>query len=415
MTHPPDIFSAELARDPYPLYRQMRDHFPLYLHAPSGAYVLSRYDDIERALKDPSFTTRSYAQQIEPLLGKTIVQRDGREHSLQRNLLAPSFRAGAIQERFVALISRIARELLDAFRARGEVELIGEFVATYPVRILAAILGLPRSDEARFRSWYSALLRFGLNLVGDPEVTRAGFCAKEELDAYLRPLIEERRRRPGAHLLSMLCSAEIEGERLADDEICRFGMLMIFAGGETTEKMLATCIRNLVAHPRQLEAVRHDRSLVERALAESLRYTAPTHMVPRRTSAAAQVAGGTIPAEAEVICFVGSANRDERKFERPDEFDIFRREIDPARAFSGGAHHLAFGAGRHFCLGAVLSKFEVTIALNQMLDALHDLRFADDQPPPDVGLFLRGPSTLALRFSPTAAAGTPDPILEERS
>jgi pulcherriminic acid synthase len=198
----------------------------------------------------------------------------------------------------------------------------------------------------------------------------------------------------------MLTGVAVDGAGLSDDAICRFGMLMIFAGGETTEKTLATCVRNLVSHPGQLQAVRSDRSLVPRAIAESMRYTAPTHMVPRRTDADAEVSGGTIPADAEVLCFLGSANRDERRFERPDVFDIDREEVDPARAFTGAANHLAFGAGRHFCLGATLAKFEVEGAIQQLLDAMDDIRYADGAAPPDVGLFLRGPRELHLRFTP---------------
>jgi pulcherriminic acid synthase len=399
----PDIFSPEFARDPYPLYRVMRDEHPLYVHEGTGAYVLSRYQDIELALRNPVFTTRSYAQQIEPLLGRTIVQLDGKEHAAQRNLIGPSFQAVNIRKRFLGLIEETARKLIDPFRARGEVELVGEFVAHFPVGILAGLLGLPPDEKGRFRSWYTSLLRFGLNLTGDPEVSRAGFAARDELDAYLRPLIRERRLDPGDDLLSMLASVELDGHGLGDDEICRFGMLMIFAGGETTEKMLATCFRNLVSHPEQLAGVRADRSLIERAIAESLRYTAPTHMVPRRTSASVEVSGGTIPAESEVLCFLGSANRDERRYERPDVFDIHRKEVDPERAFTGAANHLAFGAGRHFCLGATLAKFEVQVAIEQLLDAMRDILYADGVAPPDVGLFLRGPKEMRLRFTPASA------------
>jgi cytochrome P450 len=397
----PDIFSPEFARDPYPHYRTMRDEYPLCFHQGAGAYILSRYQDVELALRNPVFTTRSYERQIEPLLGRTIVQLDGKEHAGQRQLLGPTFHAGNIREKFLGLIEETARTLIDGFRERGEVELVGEFVAAFPVGILAGLLGLPPAEKGRFRTWYTALLRFGLNLTGDPEVTRAGFQAREELDAYLRPLIRARRGRPGDDLLSMLAGIEAEGQRLGDDEIIRFGMLMIFAGGETTEKTLATCFRNLVSHPEQLAAVCADRGLIERAIAESIRYTAPTHMVPRRTSAAVEVSGGTIPAEAEVLCFLGAANRDERHYERPDVFDLHRREVDPARAFSpGAANHLAFGAGRHFCLGAMLSKYEVQTAIQQLLDAMPDVRYADGEAPPDVGLFLRGPKEMRLRFTP---------------
>jgi pulcherriminic acid synthase len=396
----PDVFSPGFALDPYPHYRVMRDAYPLYFHEGAWAYVLSRYQDVELALKNATFTTESYAKQIEPLLGRTIVQLDGTEHAAQRSLIGPTFQAANIRKKFLGLIDATAARLIDGFRDRGEVELVGEFVAAFPVGILAGLLGLPPEETHRFRTWYTSLLRFGLNLTGDPEVTRAGFAARDELDLYLRPLIAKRRLDPGDDLLSMLAAATIDGHQLGDDEICRFGMLMIFAGGETTEKTLATCFRNLVSHPEQLGAVRADRSLIERAIAESIRYTAPTHMVPRRTSAEVDVSGGTIPAGAEVLCFLGSANRDERHYDRPDEFDITRHDVDPARAFTGAANHLAFGAGRHFCLGAMLSKFEVQAAIAQLLDAMQDIRYTGGAAPPDVGLFLRGPMEMRLSFTP---------------
>jgi pulcherriminic acid synthase len=175
-------------------------------------------------------------------------------------------------------------------------------------------------------------------------------------------------------------------------------MLMVFAGGETTEKGLATTLRNLLAHGDVLAAVRRDRALLPRVIAESFRWTAPTHMVPRQTASEVRVSGGLLPAGAEVLCFLGAANRDERRFADPDRFDPSRPEADPARAFTGAAAHLAFGGGRHFCLGAVLSRFEIELAIGRILDTLPGLALAGD-PPPDTGLFLRGPATLPVRFT----------------
>ncbi|MEP7028940.1 MAG: cytochrome P450, partial [Candidatus Eisenbacteria bacterium] len=394
---PPEIFSPEFAADPYPLYRRMRDEYPLYFHAPTQAWILSRYDDVRLALHDPAFTTKSYAAQTEPLLGKTLVQLDGREHSLQRGLLTPSFTERSIQERFSELIHSAIDELTGTIAARGEADLIGDVVVHLPVRIMAGLLGLPLHDRDRFRIWYTALIQGALNLTGDPAVAAAGIGARDELDAYLRPLIAERRAHPGTDLISMLATTTVEGERLTDEQIIRFAMLMVFAGGETTEKGLATTLRNLLAHPDALAEVRADRSLLPRAIAESFRFTAPTHMVPRQTNAEVAVSGGILPAGAEVICFLGSANRDERRFADPDRFDLHRPESDPARAFTGAAAHLAFGGGRHFCLGAVLSRFEIEVALSRILDAFPDLRLEGDAPA-DVGLSLRGPATLPVRF-----------------
>jgi pulcherriminic acid synthase len=396
---PPDIFAPEFAADPYTHYRRMRDTYPLYFHAPTQAWILSRYDDVRLALTNPSFTTKSYAAQTEPLLGKTLIQLDGREHALQRGLLTPSFSAVSIRERFSGLIGDTIDELTGAVASGGKADLIGDLVVHLPVRIMAGLLGLPARDRDRFRAWYTALIQGALNLTGDPAVAVAANTARDELDAYLRPLVASRRKSPGTDLISNLATTTVEGDRLTDEQIVRFAMLMVFAGGETTEKGLSTTLRNLLAHPEALTAVRQDRSLLPRAIAESFRYTAPTHMVPRQTREEIEVSGGILPAGAEVMCFLGSANRDERRFANPDRFDLHRPEADPERAFTGQAAHLAFGGGRHFCLGAVLSRFEIEVALSRILDALPDLELADETPPPDVGLFLRGPATLPVRFS----------------
>ena len=396
---PPDIFSPEFAQDPYPQYRVMRDEFPLYLQPGANAYILSRYEDVRTALTNPEFTTRSYAQQIEPLLGVTVVQLDGQDHARQRRLLAAPFRADRFRAAFAPAIEDLANQLIEKLTGDGAVELVGQFITPFSVGALATVVGLPQSDRRLFRTWYTALLRFGVNLIGDPEVTRAGFAARDELSAYLRPLIEESRRSPRPGLLSMLAEVEVEGERLTDEEIVHFAMLMIFAGGETVEKTLATLVRNLVAHPTQLAALQADWTLFDRALAESLRFTAPTHMVPRRTRSEVAVTGGTIRAESEVICFLGSANRDERRFTNPDIYDMSRTDLDPESAFNSAARHAAFGGGRHFCLGAMMARIEVEIAVKRLLESAREISFVDGAPP-DQGLFLRGPATLPLRFVP---------------
>jgi cytochrome P450 len=406
---PPDIFSPEFAQDPYPLYRIMREEFPLYFHPGSNAYILSRYADVRLALTNPEFTTRSYAAQIEPLLGVTVVQLDGSEHARQRRLLAGPFRADRFLSVYGAAIGEVADGLLEGLAGREEVELVGGFITPFAVAALATVVGLPKSDLGLFRSWYTALLRFGVNLIGDPEVTRAGFAARDELAPYLHSLVEQRRRSAEAGFLSILASAEVDGQRLTDDEIVHFAMLMIFAGGETVERTLGTFVRNLVAHPAQLAELQQDWTLFDRALAESLRFTAPTHMIPRRTRSEVTVSGGNIPAEAEVICFLASANRDERRFANSDVFDIHRTDLDPESAFHSTAVHAAFGMGRHFCLGAMMAKIEVEIAVRRLLGRAVTVRFANGAAPADEGLFLRGPATLPLRFAPPTFAQSAPP------
>jgi pulcherriminic acid synthase len=333
-----------------------------------------------------------------------VVQLDGSDHARQRRLLAAPFRADRFNAAFAPAIGEVADRLIAGFRDINSVELIQEFVTPFSVAALATVVGLPKSDLGLFRSWYTALLRFGVNLIGDPEVMRAGFAAKDELSVYLQSLVAQGGDSAGQGLLSLLAQVEVEGQRLTNDEIVHFAMLMIFAGGETVEKTLATFVRNLVAHPAQMAALRAEWTLFDRALAESLRFTAPTHMVPRKTRAEVAVSGGTIPAEAEVICFLASANRDERRFAQPDTFNIFRDDLDPESAFNSAARHAAFGMGRHFCLGAMMARVEVEIAVKRLLALSDEISFADAAPPPDQGLFLRGPAALPLRFAPAAAS-----------
>jgi len=400
---PPDILSPELARNPYPFYRQMRDEYPLYFHEATRSYILSRYDDVVRAFKDPAFSSRNYEWQLEPVHGRTLIQMEGREHAAHRKLLAPSFRGRDLQQRILPAIEAIARELIETFRGRGEVELVREFCQCFPIKVTVELLGLPASDYERFRPWYVALVAFFANATQDPKVIEAGMLARRELTEYLLPIIAERRVRPtGPDLLSTLCTAEIDGVRMTDDEIRAFVSLLITAGAETTDKALASLFKNLLEHPEQLDAVRRDRSLVTRAFAESLRYSPPVHFIMRTTEQDVELSGGTVPANSTVMCVLGSANRDERHFAQPERFDLFREDLDVARAFTGAANHVAFALGRHFCVGALLAKAQAELATPLLLDAMPDMRFARGAPREE-GLFTRSPRSLHLRFTPTAA------------
>lgn len=221
-----------------------------------------------------------------------------------------------------------------------------------------------------------------------------------EFAEYMIPIIRERRDNLGDDLLSSLCAAEVDGVRMSDEDIKAFCSLLLAAGGETTDKAIASILANLLQHPEQLAAVREDRSLIAAAFAETLRYTPPVHMIMRQSATDVEVSGGTIPQGATVTCLIGAANRDERRYREPDRFDIFRDDLTTTSAFSAAADHLAFALGKHFCVGALLAKAEVEIGLNQLLDAMPDLRLADDFDPREQGVFTRGPQSLPVQFTP---------------
>jgi pulcherriminic acid synthase len=400
----PDILSPAFAADPYGAYRTMRESAPLIHHEATDSYLVSRYEDVERVFKGKAgeFTTDNYDWQIEPVHGRTILQLSGREHAVRRALVAPAFRGTDLQEKFLPVIERNARELIDTFRHTGEADLVGGFATRFPVLVIADMLGLDRADHDRFHAWYTTVIAFLGNLAGDPEVAAAGERTRQEFAAYMIPVIQQRRDALGDDLLSALCAAEVDGVRMSDEDIKAFCSLLLAAGGETTDKAIASVFANLLTHPEQLAAVREDRSLIDRAFAETLRYTPPVHMIMRQAATEVELSGGTVPAGATVTCLIGSANRDESRYHEPDRFDLFRTDLTSTTAFSAAADHLAFALGRHFCVGALLARAEVETAVNQLLDAMPDLRLADGFTPAEQGVFTRGPQSLPVRFSPAS-------------
>jgi cytochrome P450 len=399
----PDILSPEFAMDPYGSYRIMLDTAPLVWNEPMQSYIISRYEDVARAFREPVYTTSNYDWQLEPVHGRTIVQMSGREHAVRRALVAPAFRGNELEQKFLPVIERNARELIDGFRDKGSADLVADFARHFPIRVIVDMLGLNRDDHARFQRWYTSIIAFLSNLSQDPDIAADGLRTRTELAEYMIPIIRHRRENLGDDLLSTLCAAEVEGTQMSDEDIKAFVSLLLAAGGETTDKAVASLFRNLLEHPQQLAAVRADRTLIPRAFAETLRFSPPVHMIMRQPAEEVTVSGGSIPAGSTVTCLIGAANRDPRRFANPDSFDIFRDDLPTDTAFSAAASHLAFALGRHFCVGALLAKCEVEVATNQLLDAMPDLALANGTELVERGVFTRGPASLQVRFTPVSA------------
>jgi cytochrome P450 len=398
----PDLLSPEFAADPYPAYRSIREHEPLLWHEATKSFVVSRYEDVARAFRDgEAFSSDNYGWQLEPVHGgRTLLQMNGREHSVRRALVAPAFRGRDLQEKFLPVIERNARELIDDFRHLGETDLVPSFASRLPVNVIADMLGLDRADEDRFHRWYSSVIAFLGNLSGDPRVTEEGLCTAEEFAGYMIPVIRQRRAEPGDDLLSALCEAEVDGTRMSDQDIKSFCSLLLAAGGETTDKAIASVFANLLTHPDQLADVRADRSLVEKAFVETLRFTPPVHMIMRQAVHDVALSGGTVPAGSTVTCLIAAANRDPGHYADPDTFDIHRTDVATKTAFSAAADHLAFALGRHFCVGALLAKAEVETGINQLLDAMPDAHLTPGTRIEEQGLFTRGPKSVPVTFTP---------------
>jgi pulcherriminic acid synthase len=396
----PDILSEEFSANPYLAYRTMRDDYPLIWHEATQSYIISRYEDVSRAFRDQVFTTANYDWQLEPVHGRTILNLSGRDHSVRRALVAPAFRGSELQAKFLPVIERNSAELIDGFRAGGSADLVADYATHFPINVIVDMLGLDRAEHERFHRWYTSIIAFLSNLSQDPGVTADGLRTRDEFAGYMIPVIRERRAAPGDDLLSTLCAAEVDGTQMSDEDIKAFCSLLLTAGGETTDKAVASIFANLLQHPGQLAAVRDDHGLIPKAMAETLRYSPPVHMIMRQPAEDVTTSGGTIPAGSTVTCLIGAANRDGSRYSEPDSFNIFRPDLDTANAFSAAANHLAFALGRHFCVGALLAKTEVEVGVGQLLDAMPDVRLADGFSPAERGVFTRGPATLPVVFTP---------------
>ncbi|WP_261567239.1 cytochrome P450 [Frankia gtarii] len=398
----PDVLSAEFARDPHTYYKIMRDFYPVLHHEVSGYYFVSRYEDVARIYKDSvGFSNENYAFQMEPVIGKTVIQMGGREHAINRQLITPALRGNYLEE-LLPQVDELATEMIDKFRTAGRVNLAEDFTKWFPINVIVKMLDLPREDLPKFHEWYSSLMAFLANLTNDPEIHAWGMRTQQEYPAYILPIIAERRRNPGTDLISRLTQAEINDEQFSDEQIKALIGLLLIAGGETTDKSIASTLKYLIMHPEQLEAVRQDPSLATRALVETLRYHPPVQIILRTTTDDVEVAGTVIPVGSVVGCVNGAANRDERRFDDPDTYNIFRADINIRQAFAGSADHIAFALGRHFCVGSLLAKREAETAINQILAAMPDIRFADGIEPTDAGLFTRGPESLIVEFTPAS-------------
>lgn len=403
----PAFLSEEVAVDPYSYYRRLRDEDPVHFDPEFDGYLLSRHADVAGAYRNPVFSSRSYEKFLQPVFGRSLLQMDGAEHTRKRALVTPFFRGKGLEgwqsviARNVAIIldgatTDAAERLANRFEPGQTVDLLGEFGYYLPVYVITNMLGLPHEDYDKFFAWYNAHTNFSAAFGRDPDIDARGRQATAELWDYLTPVIEDRRRNPGTDLISALVLAEFEGERLDDIEVKTHVTQLLNAGSETTGKTLASLLTHLLSRRELFEAVRDDRSNLVRAISETLRFTPPSQMNSRKTTEEIELHGVRIPADSTVMLLIASANRDERRFDHPDEFDLARSDLDPNKAFSNSNEHFAFGGGRHFCLGAMLAKSELEVGINILLDRFPDMRFADDFVPVWSGLKMRSVERLLI-------------------
>ncbi|MEV6080650.1 cytochrome P450 [Streptomyces sp. NPDC052069] len=391
----PTLKSRQFETDPYPLYERLRTTFPLAYDEPTDTWLLSRHADVRTALTDQRFTNANYTWQITPLLGHSIVSMDGREHTAHRALLTPEFRSRALAVMHES-ITEVATSLVERLRGRDTADLITEFTTPLPVQVIARLLGLPTDTPeqvARLRNWTKVGFSYLGNYRQDPGLLTYGLASRDDFYAYLQPYLDARRTQPGNDLISVMFDSVVDGQPLSEEYIRGCCAILLTAGSETSNAGLANLIVNVLDEPGVRDAVRRDPALVDHALTETLRRDAPMQLVLRQTSEAVELPSGTVPAGATVACLIGAANRDPERFRLPDAFDLHRTDsVD--REYSAASSHVAFGAGRHFCLGSHLVRAELTAGLRILLDAFPDLRWAPGFTPRPTGFVKRCPPRL---------------------
>jgi cytochrome P450 len=326
-----------------------------------------------------------YGNTVTEVMGRTMQCMRGEEHRLNRALASPAFRQRLMPLIVPPLLEPVANELIDRFIDRGEADLVADLTSRYPFIVITRLLGLPRHSETEIRRWALGML--------DVQNSRddALECARQFTE-FVTPILRERRHEPGDDLISTLATAEIEGQRLSDEEIFAFLKLLFPAGADTTYLGLGSTLHALLTHPEQMAIVRSDPIEHARwAAEEAIRLDPPTAWIPRLALRDTEWHGLSIPAGSSLMLGVMAANRDPAVYPDPDRFDVLRRP-------SGV---MTFGFGTHFCLGAHLARAEMQTAIQVILERLPDMELVDDGGVRITGTIhhlLRGPNRLPVRF-----------------
>ncbi len=384
-----DFFAPELLSEPYDFYRRLRDEAPVYKvhHRELGQdiYLVTTYDLVQEVGGNSALFSSEFAHilfgggSINPEADRIIatipceptmlLTTDDPVHKRRRQLVS-----GAFTPRVIAgmtdSIGRITDELIDNFIERGECDFAREFAVHLPTYVIADILGIPRRYYDRVTEWSDAvILRVGQMASKTEEIAAAHLIV--EFRKFILSVIKDRRANPGEDLLSIVVSSKVEGEApLTDKEVLSFAQEVLVAGNETTRNTLLGGLARLIRHPDQLRLLRDNPDMSVNAIDEILRLETPASAMWRIATQETTLGGVRLPKGAVLSLRYDSANRDERQFPQPDEFDIRR---------SNARRHLAFSYGGHHCMGQNLARKELAIALPRIVARLHNLRLVPER------------------------------------
>jgi len=412
-THPAidfDPLSADAIRDPFTAMAPLQAEAPVYWSDILGAWVVTRYNDIRDAFRDPRLSSdriRPFIERapndlqdtLKPLgdhLNLWAVFTDPPDHTRLRGLMNRAFTPRAVQA-LRPKITAIVNDLLDEIDSRiaqtgdREFDLIREFAYPLPALVIAEMLGVPKDDVDHLKRWSDLLAKFVLTSRNNPEKYRMASEGIVEMEAYFRQFLDEHRARAVEDVTTGLLDARDEGDRLTTDELVSCCVLLLFAGHETTTQLLANGTRALLEHPAQMTDLRanlDDIDLVRNTVEEMLRYDGPSISMVRVASEDFDWEGQHIKQGDRLFLMMCVGNRDPRVFGEPNTFDI--RRDDAKKNFT-------FGYGIHFCIGAPLARLEAEIAFPLLLKRYPNLAMAEDDPPWSDSILTRGMLHMKVR------------------
>jgi cytochrome P450 len=386
------ITVAGLDKDPFPIYAKLRRENPIAYVPAANVWFATRWDDVDKITKSPEFfTSEAPTSPVELSFGKpTILTSEGETHSALREGIEPHYRPRKVAEYIEALIRPIAEQHLENFKNRGQAELMAEYFEPISVLSLAKSFGLGDTSVPQLRRWFYGLSQGAINYERDSNRQKIADETCAEVDAVILPLLQELQARPNKSPLShMLHNGMTEGQTRDPSFILPSIKVTLLGGMQEPGHGAGTILTGLMQNADQLDAViENANEHLSRAVDEGLRWVAPIGTQMRLAKYDVEMCGVTIPAGAPIAAVLASANRDETRFENPDDFNIFRLK----------SNHASFGFGNHFCAGKWFAKSQIEIALQVLLSALPGIKLDQNRLPEFRGWEFRAPTSLHVKF-----------------
>jgi cytochrome P450 family 142 subfamily A polypeptide 1 len=376
--------------DPWPVYRWLRNEAPAYRDV-NGIVGVSRHADVSEVERNTELYSSASGSRPFIQMSESMINKDDPFHAQQRKLVSSRFRLAALA-RHEDHVRRVVTELIDAVAPTGRAEVVADLAAPLPAIMITDLMGYDRAVWPQVKWWSEATMAQAGYLDGDERRPRGSEEASADFAAETLKLMEARRAEPRDDLMSVWLQASLDGVPLPIEEIFNEALLLIDGGAETTRSTIGQTVVALSEHPEQRERIIRDPSVLRTtAVDEFVRWSSPILNMRRTVTAEHELHGQHLREGDEVLLMYAAANRDERAFDRPDEFDVLRNHN----------HHVAFGFGPHRCLGANLALLELRVLFEELLRRLPDFRLAPGHRPEFVpGFFTRTYREVHIEFTP---------------